>query len=249
MTRAASSLFALLAVAACAWAEGPVAGDGPTLAGCPVFPPDHVWNVRVDALPRDPASDAFVAPIGADAVVHPGFGAGLWEGRAIGVPFDVVGPDQAAFAVEFYYAVESDPGPYPIPPDAFVEGAPAAGVPVPPGGDRHVLVLETDGCILYELFDAELQGDGSWSAGSGAGAQEVGWRVRDASLTDAITRAPHVAARGARSRHGPRLRPDRHAEGRSTGAEKEGQGCPRSSEAGPRRSATPRPGASPRWSE
>ena len=128
MVRFSVPLMALALLAACASAEGPVA-DGPTLAGCPVFPVDHAWNARVDALPRDPASDAYVAAIGADAVVHPDFGAGLWEGRAIGIPFDVVGPGQAAVPVSFGYAAESDPGPYPIPPDAFVEGAPAAGQP------------------------------------------------------------------------------------------------------------------------
>jgi len=204
MTRAATSLFALLVVAACAWAEAPVAGGGPTLAGCPVFPADHAWNVRVDALPRDPASDAYVASIGADAVLHPDFGAGLWEGRAIGIPFDVVGPGQAAVPVSFLYADESDPGPYPVPPDAFVEGAPAAGVPVPPGGDRHVLVLQTGSCTLYELFDAARQDDGSWSAGSGAvfdlrgyGLRPDGWTSADAAglpILPGLVRYDEVAA-------------------------------------------------------
>jgi len=176
--------FALVLLAACAWAEAPV-GDGPALAGCPVFPPDHVWNVRVDALPRHPASDAYVAAIGADDPVHPDFGAGLWEGRAIGIPFDVVGPGQATVPVSFLYADESDPGPYPIPPDAFVEGAPTAGVPVPPGGDRHVLVLQTGSCTLHELFDAERQDDGSWSAGSGAVFDLRGYDLRPDGWTSA----------------------------------------------------------------
>jgi hypothetical protein len=204
MARATFSLLALLAVAACAGAETPVAADGPTLAGCPVFPADHAWNVRVDALPRDPASDAYVAAIGADAVVHPDFGAGLWEGRAIGIPFDLVGPGQAAVPVSFLYAAESDPGPYPIPPDAFVEGAPVAGQPGPAGGDRHVLVLEAGGCVLYELFDAERQGDGSWTAGSGAvfdlrgyALRPDGWTSADAAglpLLPGLVRYEEVAA-------------------------------------------------------
>jgi hypothetical protein len=185
MRRLVAPLFALLAMAACAGAERPVAAEGPTLAGCPVFPADHVWNVRVDALPVDPASDAYVASIGVDAVVHPDFGAGLWEGRAIGIPFDVVGPDQPAVAVEFVYAGESDPGPYPIPPDAFVEGAPAAGLPGPAGGDRHVLVLQTGSCTLVELFDAERQDDGSWTAGSGALFDLRGYALRPAGWTSA----------------------------------------------------------------
>jgi hypothetical protein len=176
--------IALVLLAACAWAEAPVPG-GPALAGCPLFPADHVWNVRIDTLPRHPVSDAYVASIGADAPVHPDFGAGLWAGGAIGIPFDVVGPDQATVAVDFAYADESDPGPYPIPPRAFVEGAPAAGVPAPLGGDRHVLVLQTGSCTLFELFDAERQPDGSWSAGSGAVFDLRGYDLRPAGWTSA----------------------------------------------------------------
>jgi len=177
------SLIALVVLTACATAQSPVA-DGPVVAGCPVFPADHVWNVRVDALPLDPASDAYVESIGADATLHPDFGAGLWEGRAIGIPFDVVDPAQATVAVDFYYPGESDPGPYPIPPDAFVEGAPARGLPVA-DGDRHVLVLESGSCTLYELFDAERQDDGSWSAGSGAVFDLRGYDLRPDGWTSA----------------------------------------------------------------
>jgi len=185
MRRAAAPLFALLAIAACAGAEAPLPGDGPTLAGCPLLPADHVWNVRVDALPVDPASDAYVAAIGLDAPLHPDFGAGLWAGGAIGIPFDLVGSGQATVPVRFYYGDESDPGPYPIPPDAFVEGAPAAGLPGPAGGDRHVLVVDTGGCLLYELFDAERQGDGSWAAGSGALFDLRGYALRPDGWTSA----------------------------------------------------------------
>ena len=183
MRRFSVPLMALLLLAACAGAESPI-GEGPALAGCPVFPADHVWNVLVDALPRDPASDAYVASIGAAATMHPDFGAGLWEGRAIGIPFDMVGPDQATVPVSFAYADESDPGPYPIPPDAFVEGAPGPGLPVP-DGDRHVLVLQTGSCTLYELFDAERQGDGSWTAGSGAVFDLRGYDLRPDGWTSA----------------------------------------------------------------
>jgi hypothetical protein len=183
MARPVLPLIALVLLAACAGAETPPA-DGPTLAGCPVFPVDHVWNARVDALPRHPASDAFVASIGVDAPMHPDFGSGLWEGRAIGIPFDVVGPGQSAVAVDFYYPDESDPGPYPIPADAFVEGAPAPGLPVA-DGDRHVLVLQTGSCTLYELFDAERQDDGSWSAGSGAVFDLRGYDLRPDGWTSA----------------------------------------------------------------
>ena len=60
------------------------------------------------------------------------------------------------------YWDESDPGPYPIPDDAPIEGGPQSD------GDRHVLVVERDSCILYEVYAAYPQADGSWEAGSGA---------------------------------------------------------------------------------
>jgi hypothetical protein len=58
--------------------------------------------------------------------------------------------------------LESDPGPYPIPKDAPIEGGPEAT------GDRHVIVVQEDVCTLYELYKAAPNADGSWNASSGA---------------------------------------------------------------------------------
>jgi hypothetical protein len=118
--------------------------------------------MAVDTLPVDSNSATYVATIGADRHLHPDFGAGLWEGGPIGIPYVVVDEDQPKVDVSFAYDDESDPGPYPIPPDAPIEGGPAAD------GDRHILVLERDNCLLYEIFAAYPQDDGSWEAGSGA---------------------------------------------------------------------------------
>ena len=62
------------------------------------------------------------------------------------------------------YGDESDPGPYPVPPGAPVEGGSAAANT----GDRHVLVIDRDNDRLYELFGASANGDGSWTAACGA---------------------------------------------------------------------------------
>jgi hypothetical protein len=85
-------------------------------------------------------------------------------------------------AVSFDYADESDPGPYPIPDDAPIEGGSQST------GDRHVLVLDRDNCVLYELFDASPNPDGSWHAGSGAvfdlnshDLRPAGWTSADAA--------------------------------------------------------------------
>ncbi len=157
-----SALAGLLCAPAGVWA----AASAPVLSGCQVFPVDSVWNTRVDALPLDPASDAYVATIGAGVGVHPDFGSGEWppgSGAPIGIPFVVVPAGQAPVPVSFLYDDESDPGPYPIPPGAPIEGGPASD------GDRHVLVLDSGECTLYELFYAFPEdGGASWSADSGA---------------------------------------------------------------------------------
>jgi hypothetical protein len=133
-----------------------------SIAGCSLFPPDNVWNTRIDHLPVAVDSALWVETIGADKPLHPDFGAGFYKGAPIGIPYVVVPGTQERVAVSFRYNEESDPGPYPIPPDAPVEGGPDST------GDRHVLVLDKDECRLYELFSAFRQEDGSWQAGSGA---------------------------------------------------------------------------------
>jgi hypothetical protein len=156
-----------------------------SLADCSIFPADNVWNVPVDTLPVDPNSAAYIASIGADAVVHADFGSGEWppgSGSPIGIPFVAVPGSQPLVPVTFEYDDESDPGPYPIPTDAPIEGSPNSD------GDRHVLVLESDNCILYEMFYAWPQTDGSWQAGSGAifdlnsnALRPAGWTSADAA--------------------------------------------------------------------
>lgn len=51
----------------------------------------------------------------------------------------------------------------PIPSNAPIEGYPHPG-----HGDRHVLVLDSDNCWLYELYNSHLLKNGNWNAGSGA---------------------------------------------------------------------------------
>lgn len=132
------------------------------VAGCQLFPYNSIWNVPVDDLPVAADSDAYVNTIGADANAHPDFGSGLWDGGPIGIPYTDVPGTQTPVPVSFTYGGESDPGPYPIPPGAPIEGGAGSS------GDRHVLVVDRDNCVLYEVFDAHPQEDGSWEAGSGA---------------------------------------------------------------------------------
>ena len=132
-----------------------------TIGTCAVLPADNIWNTPVDALPVLGNSTAMVATIGATTGVHADFGAGTWDGGPIGIPFITVSAAQAKFPVTFYYAGESDPGPYAIPLNAPIEGGSNAA------GDRHAIAVDTDNCILYELYNAWPQSS-SWNADSGA---------------------------------------------------------------------------------
>ena len=133
-----------------------MAQSSPSLQGCPVLPADSIWNTPVAGLPPDANSAGFVGTIGAAIGLHPDFGSGTWAGAPIGIPYTVVDASQPGVSVAFDYADESDPGPYPIPPDALIEGGSSSA------GDRHVLILDRGNCVLYELFAAYPQQDGSW---------------------------------------------------------------------------------------
>jgi len=157
-------------------------GANASLHGQILLPPDNPWNKDISDEPVDPNSDALVASIGNSKKLHPDFGTTL-NGQPWGIPYVVVSGEQAKVPVEFQYKDESDPGPYPVPADAPIEGGPKSD------GDRHVLVLDRDHRILYELFGAFPLVDGKqWKAGSGAiwdlktnKLRPAGWTSADAA--------------------------------------------------------------------
>ncbi|MCP5046731.1 MAG: hypothetical protein GY940_06140 [bacterium] len=153
-----------------------------SISGCRLLPANNIWNTAIDTLPVDSNSSQYINTIGSSKGVHADFGAGLWDGGPIGIPYITVPGNQPKVNVTFDYDDESDPGPYPIPTNAPIEGGSGSD------GDRHILVLDRDNCILYELFYAYPQGDGSWTAGSGAiydlksnGLRPSGWTSADAA--------------------------------------------------------------------
>lgn len=134
------------------------AGNSPTIANCPMFPADNIWNARVDSLPAHPMSDSWIASIGRDEGFHMDFGSGEWDGGPIGIPYNVLsGSSVTKYTLDFYYPDESDAGPYPIPDEPLIEY----------GSDHHILVVDTDTCTLYEIYDARFD-SGQPSGGSGA---------------------------------------------------------------------------------
>src|SRR5207248_10136275 len=150
---------------------------GPREAGCPVFPSGNPLNRDISHTPVDRNSAAYIAAIGAGLHLHADFG----SNPGYGIPYAIAPEHQARVPIRFTeFGAESDPGPYPIPPGAPVEGAGAEG-------DRHVLVLQRRSCRLYELYSARRAGAG-WDAGSGAvfnlrssRLRREGWTSADAA--------------------------------------------------------------------
>jgi len=150
-----------------------------------LFPVDNPLNQDISQAETDSRSDDIIAMIG-DAMVKADFGSGLWEGNPIGIPFILVCDSQEKIPVVFRandyddnYGNESDPGPYPIPLDAPVEGN--------GNGDSHVLAVDLDNGMLYELYNASV-GEGFWEASSGAvwdletnDTRPRGWTSADAA--------------------------------------------------------------------
>src|SRR5580658_7885601 len=138
-------------------------GRGASLNGFIPFPADNAWNQDISGASVDPNSDALINFIGASTPMHPDFGAGLYGGSTIGIPYVVVTGSPFVNIHFTAYGSESDPGPMPVPHNAPIEGYPHPG-----NGDRHVLVLDRDNCWLYELYYSFAQKNGSWKAGSAA---------------------------------------------------------------------------------
>jgi hypothetical protein len=138
------------------------AGPVPTIGGCAIFPADNPWNTRVDdpqKFPVHPQSATYIASMSPGTHLHPDWGD--WSTSHYGIPWQTVPPGQPGVPVTFTYASESDPGPYPFPPNALVEGGAGSG------GDMHVLVIDTGTCTLYETWSSTYTNPG-WSCGSGA---------------------------------------------------------------------------------
>ena len=111
--------------------SGMSVGIGASLNGFIPFPPDSLWNENIASAPVDPNSDAIINFIGANVPLHPDFGAGLYGGHSIGIPYIVESGSPLVTIKYNAHGDESDPGPMPIPANAPIEGYPKPG-----NGDR-----------------------------------------------------------------------------------------------------------------
>ena len=150
----------------------------------PLFPEDHPINISIATATKDSRSDDIIEFIGeGNPGIKADFGSGLYQGLPIGIPFAVVCNDQVKVDVTFKgddyddnYGDQSDPGPYPIPLDAPIEGNGT--------GDSHVLAVDVDNRKLYELYNANVNGNG-WEASSGAVFDLTKTEYRPAGWTSA----------------------------------------------------------------
>jgi hypothetical protein len=178
MLRHAVLLLVFTLLAAASLAQAPQRG-GDLPQPLPLFPLSNWWNTDISAAPVDAKSAAFIADVGATRGMHPDFGPDSGDPSApiYGMPYIVVSGSQPLLPVTFDYVDESDvaapgrPLGYPIPEEAksqqkWIEGGLAGGDPNA-DGDRHMLLVDRDDRILYELYALHWNGS-RWEAGSGA---------------------------------------------------------------------------------
>lgn len=161
----------------------PELGPGASLHGKQLFPPDNPWNQDISQMPVDSNSANLIASIGLTTGLHADFGT-VYNGAPNGIPYVVVSSSQAPVPINFVaYGDESDPGPYPIPANAPIEGGSGST------GDRHVLVIDRDAWKLYEMGRAfPINNGASWNADCGAlfdlnsnALRPAGWTSADAA--------------------------------------------------------------------
>jgi len=164
-------------------AQIPDLGPGASLHGKQPFPPDNPWNQDISNAPVDPNSANLIAGMGPNDVLHPDFGT-VWQGKPNGIPYIVVSGAQPQVPVTFTaYGNESDPGPYPVPRNAPIEGGPDSNT------DRHILIIDRDDWKLYEMYWAFPDKSGAgWNARAGAAfdlnsnaMRPEGWTSADAA--------------------------------------------------------------------
>ncbi|HZV00041.1 MAG TPA: hypothetical protein VFF73_25215 [Planctomycetota bacterium] len=164
-----------------------------------VFPATDAWNTDISGYPLNAMSATYINSIGLNTAVHADFGT-TYQGVPNGINYIVVAGTQAKVPIDFLlYGSESDPGPYPFPPNAPIEGFnPGQIPPQNGGGDQHTLVIDKDNMILYEsagTFPPNAPNsygatDPNWCAACGAkwdltkpiaGQRPIHWTSADAA--------------------------------------------------------------------
>jgi hypothetical protein len=192
----------------------PDLGVNANMNGWRPFADDDEWNrdVSGDAVATD--SGTVIASVGASTSLRLDLGT---TGEYYGIPYVVVPGTQPLVPISFgtdgaNYSDESDLGPFPVPLDAPIEGGSTAD-PNPASGDRHVLVIDRDHMMLYELYNTERVAGGFRVSSSAKfdltaknNTRPAGWTSADAGgmpIFPGLVRFDEVA--GGEIRHALRL--------------------------------------------
>ncbi len=172
-------------------------GPNASLKGYDVFPPTNPWRTDISAAPVDALSAIYLAAISTKPL-RMEFGSALYNGGPLGIPYIVVNNATPMTQLAISYPQESDPGPYPFPPNTPVEW----------GSDKHAIAINCEGNRLYEIYKMSGgSGEIIWPVGSAAkfdltktaGQQRpLGWTSADAAglpIFPGLVRADEVFER------------------------------------------------------
>jgi len=167
-----------------------------TFGGCRLFPATNTFNTPISALPVRPESAATIART-TEVGVYGKLRFTFWSADYSGM-FPVSVPANQPMVPITYtaYPEESDPGPMPIP---------LTGIVPENNDDKHILVVQSGTCKLYELWlTSRNLATGGWNAGTGAiwdlnsnATRPPGWTSADAAglpILPGLLRYEEVAA-------------------------------------------------------
>lgn len=153
------------------------------MARARICPADSPWHEDISRQPVLPESERMIAGIGADK--HLGYNHDM--------AYVIVPAAQPKVAVKITdIPGESDPGPYPVPDNAPIEGWGMDATPLDTiqregSGDRHLIVLDPFAGLLYEFYCGRKTA-GGWQAGCAAifdltsnKLRPAGWTSSDAA--------------------------------------------------------------------
>ncbi len=145
----------------------------PSLSGMQIYPKDHIWNVPVDKLPVDRMSATYISSAGASAYLY------------VYQAYHLNKVDSSTPKKYFTFRYPSDRGPYPLPANPLIETQ---------SEDHSLLIVQPDTNYLYQIFDAQKNADGTWSAGSGAVFDLSGYALRPDGWTADAAGLPMLPA-------------------------------------------------------
>ena len=148
-------IFIVLLGSVCSAARGP---SDPLPSGFQIFPPNSVWNTRVDNLPVSSSNTVYMSNMQTGHSLFPVFGNAYYAGQWNGIPYNIICGGVTPMAPVAWqagaYITESSTlsaSGLPIPTDAIVEGDPAS---LNPANDNHLLLVDTCTNVGYEIFQA-----------------------------------------------------------------------------------------------